>query len=398
MTHVFISYSRRDSVYMRQLTEQLLSRGFNVWMDESVDYGEDWWRAISRAIREASAVVVIMTPESDKSRWVQREITLADELGKPTFPLLLEGDVLSSEHWTIFVRTQYIDVRDGTIPLDDFFTGLGNHAPRRTGRGARVTDKSTSGLPDVSETLPAPFAWCEIPNGFVILTDARSYGGTTGGKYSVDAFYMARYPVTNAQYQKFVDAKNGYSETQWWDFSPEAQIWREKHPNPMNTGFAGDDLPRTNVTWYEAMAFCRWLTAQVNAKSEGALQITLPTEQQWQRAAVGDLYIAYPWGTNFDRRMCNADESGIGKPTPVTRYLNGASPYDVVDMIGNVWEWCLTDWETGSANVQSDNPRSVRGSSWFDTGKAIRATTRDGFNAAHASNFLGFRVVCVVGE
>ncbi len=105
MTHVFISYSRRDSVYMRQLTEQLLSRGFNVWMDESVDYGEDWWRAISRAIREASAVIVIMTPESDKSRWVQREITLADELGKPTFPLLLEGDVLSSEHWTIFVRT-----------------------------------------------------------------------------------------------------------------------------------------------------------------------------------------------------------------------------------------------------------------------------------------------------
>ena len=133
----------------------------------------------------------------------------------------------------------------------------------------------------------------------------------------------------------------------WWDYSADAKQWRVNNPQPKKTRFSGENLPRTNVKWYEAIAFCRWLTAQIGAR--GDMSITLPTEQQWQRAAQGDDGREYPWGREFDMNKCNTQESGIGQTTPVTQYPQGASPYGVLDMSGNVWEWCLTDYRSGSA-------------------------------------------------
>jgi hypothetical protein len=125
--HVFLSYDRDDKIYADAVAEHLRGQGFAVWMDDRIDYGEDWWNIIVKAIRDCTAFAVVMTPNSHGSKWVQRELTIADSLDKPLFPLLLDG-----ENWPIFVRTQYADVSDGGMPRKDFTNRLGKVAPRRT--------------------------------------------------------------------------------------------------------------------------------------------------------------------------------------------------------------------------------------------------------------------------
>jgi hypothetical protein len=172
MSHIFISYSKKNKDYARKLADQLIAFGFDVWMDDRIDYGEDWWAVIVRAIRECSAFVVLMTSESDTSRWVQREVSIADELHKRTFPLLLEGSLLESAHWSIFVRTQYADVRDGTLPPATFIKELAEYVPRKPTKGKLIGQEmktadtvvapllppasSTGGLKTKSSSLRAP--------------------------------------------------------------------------------------------------------------------------------------------------------------------------------------------------------------------------------------------------
>lgn len=75
--HVFISYSRKDQTYTRNLADDLRKRGFDVWLNDRIDFGDRWWRTIVRAIRACAAFVVVMTPESEKSERVEREVHLA---------------------------------------------------------------------------------------------------------------------------------------------------------------------------------------------------------------------------------------------------------------------------------------------------------------------------------
>ncbi len=116
MSHIFISYSTRNSEYAQDLAHRLLAEGFDVWIDnDRLRSSEDWWRSIVLAIRDCAAFVVIMTPESDGSRWVQREITLADKYKKPIYPLLVDGSP-DTPNWEIFVRTQIEDARPYQLP------------------------------------------------------------------------------------------------------------------------------------------------------------------------------------------------------------------------------------------------------------------------------------------
>ncbi len=411
MSHVFISYSKVNWDYARALADRLLVEGFDVWIDDRIDYGEDWWRTIVRAIKACAAFTVVMTPDSDASRWVQREITLADELGKPAYPLLLAGDLLSSENWTMFVRTQYMDVRNGALPKADFYNRLGQSVPRKPTPGAEITaadDLPLTGqllhkalpiepepelvpeppkilLPQVKGVLPMPFDWCEVPAGSVTIEYTRKDHRT----FEVADYAISKYPITNAQFQVFLKSPEGYREPRWWDYSPEAKSWRRSWSVPDNTAYSGDDLPRTNVNWYEAMAYCWWLTTQIG----GDWVISLPTEQQWQRAAQGDDGRAYPWGNQFFANSCNTTESRVDKVTPVTKYQNNISPYGVMDMAGNVWEWCLTEWGTDSTNARGSRARVLRGGSWRNDADTAKNNCRDYGSPEERFNLRGFRVV-----
>lgn len=116
MTHIFISYSRQDQTYAQQIKAALAARNLPYWMDERIDPGDDWWDRIDTAIAGCAGMVVIMSPAAKTSRWVQREILLAEDRGKPIFPVLIAGD-----NWSLFVDTQYVEVRDGALPPDRFF-------------------------------------------------------------------------------------------------------------------------------------------------------------------------------------------------------------------------------------------------------------------------------------
>jgi len=118
-SHVFISYAREDQPYTRKLADSLRQRGFEVWMDDRIDFGDRWWQTIVQAIRASAAIVVVMTPDSEQSEWVEREILLAQHEGKPIFPLLLRGYGIP-----LLVTTQYANVTGGRMPPDDFYERL----------------------------------------------------------------------------------------------------------------------------------------------------------------------------------------------------------------------------------------------------------------------------------
>ncbi|MEP7292110.1 MAG: SUMF1/EgtB/PvdO family nonheme iron enzyme, partial [Chloroflexota bacterium] len=303
MDHVFISYNKKhDRDYARRFADRLLEVGFDVWIDDRIDFGDEWWAVIVKAIRDCAAFVVIMTPHSDLSEWVQREVLLAMSLRKSIFPVLLEGELIDSTYWTMFIGKQYVDVRSGVLPNDDFYRRLEREAPCKPTRGSEIGDPpvvvaqsqpTVKTLLLLEDILPPPFEWIQIPGGRVALEDAGKNGGTKGGVFKIPAITMAKYPVTNLQYQVFVAAADGYHNPACWQFSESARLWRSQN-KLQEIEALDDDHPRTHISWYEAVAFCHWLSAKTG------LYITLPTERQWQRAAIGNTGWRYPWGDKWD--------------------------------------------------------------------------------------------------
>lgn len=234
----------------------------------------------------------------------------------------------------------------------------------------------------ITDWLPPPFAWCAIPPGAVTLA-----GGPD--TFQVGAFDLAQYPITHAQFQVFVEAPDGYADINWWDFSAKARRWREQY-GVAESDFPGGDLPRSTVSWFEAVAFCRWLSAIIGES------VSLPTEQDWQRAAQDDDGRLYPWGDTFSTDLCNISESGYKEPTPVTRYPLGASPYGVMDMSGNIAEWCVNAFNVpDDADIHTfagGEARSVRGGSWGVNQGNARATFRSFNYPGDRFNYLGFRI------
>ncbi|MCA9908548.1 MAG: toll/interleukin-1 receptor domain-containing protein, partial [Anaerolineae bacterium] len=142
MAHIFISYSRRDTDYARKLAESLRDHGFDIWFDEHIEYGANWEMAIFRAIDACAVLVVLMSPDSAASEWVQREVAYAERRKKPIYPLLLEG-----EEFPRFVLTQYVDVTSHDLPKEDFYDNLSQYLPRRSGRGLALAMQDVEKLP-----------------------------------------------------------------------------------------------------------------------------------------------------------------------------------------------------------------------------------------------------------
>jgi toxoflavin biosynthesis protein ToxD len=180
--------------------------------------------------------------------------------------------------------------------------------------------------PEPLRFLPEPFEWIYIPKGNVILS-----GIAVEGKFleeyieEVPAFSIAKYPITNAQYAVYRE------ETGYIPFTTE-QNWA------IDLNAAEPNHPICSLRWHEAMWFARWIS------EKASYLITLPTHSQWQRAAQGDDDRRYPWGNEWNSSYCNTADSRNPGTTPVTHYPQGASPFGVMDMVGNVSEWCLTSY------------------------------------------------------
>lgn len=380
--HIFLSYSRTDSEMMRRIRDDFRSAGLTIWTDEGIEPGTPSWKlAIEEAILSAGCLVVILSPDATNSRWVRAEIDFAELQSKPVFLVLARGEEKESIPFG-FATFQWVDLRDA----ERYTAGVMRLVSSINQRLSNQTISHPSKHPDTLTLLPKPFEWCSVSPGTVMLSDASHYtpAGTGGGKYEIGPFKIAKYPITNLQFQTFIDHKEGYSNPQWWDFSETARHWRVKNQEPQPTTFPGNDRPRTNVTWYESIAFCIWLSTYTGET------ISLPTEQQWQRAAQGDTYRKYPWGNEFDAARCSADRKGT---SPVTLYSSGVSPFGVMHMSGNVWEWCLNTWSIETIDVAESGLRLLRGGSYYDDPSLLTVTHRSGGYPQDRNFFRGFRIV-----
>lgn len=229
--------------------------------------------------------------------------------------------------------------------------------------------------------------WCTIPAGEVTL---RYPDRKTSVTYDVPLFHISKYPITNAQYQIFVDAPDGYRDKRWWSYSTAAQKWREKHPSALPPRSPYGDHPRVNISWFDAMAFCHWLSYKTGWR------ISLPTEQQWQRAAQGNDHRQYPWGPRFYRNRANGVEARVNSTLPVNRFAEGASPFGVMDMAGNCWEF--TRSQRRSSDQAPMNEMIAKGGSYLSPYTDIRVTSRTYVKPNVCFGTVGFRIVVNFGS
>lgn len=154
MAHVFISYHKNSSRdYARRLADYLIASGFDVWIDDRINYSDNWEQMIFKAVEQSSVVIVIMTPGSYQSRWVQAERLYAEKLTKPVFPVLLDGDIFPA-----YLAFQTADVRNGELPNADFLNDLEIGGAKRSAAPGRNVAQNPPAAPpkphDVQTTTP----------------------------------------------------------------------------------------------------------------------------------------------------------------------------------------------------------------------------------------------------
>ncbi len=271
----------------------------------------------------------------------------------------------------------------------------------------------------VKEVLVEALGLVYIPPGpFTMGSDDSDAFGDEKPVHQVhlDGYWIGRYPVTNAQYARFVEA-GGYEERKWW--SEEGWSWRqgtydskapgylkgwlaerpaEKRDRPFwwdDRDWANPLCPVVGVSWFEAVAYCRWLSA------ESGLQVRLPTEAEWEKAARGTDGRKYPWGNNWDPERCNTSERGPGHTTPVGQYSSPSdSPYGVADMAGNVWEWTSSLYKKypyradgGREGPEAEGARVLRDGSWSSLERYARCASRIVYGPVSFLSSVGFRVL-----
>lgn len=488
---LFISYARVDKPYCVQIVETLDVH--EVWYDQRLHAGQQWWTEIQRRLNWCDGIIYLLSPDSVRSEYCQRELNIARSLGKHVFPVLIHAGAqipqdlaniqyadlsrgLTAEAVKLLLNSIYIAERYGqtavapalvqtetvaaseplaveTSPqtmmdtiaeameaqeydravfllkqlreigqtwsyinleavLHEAESALERQAYQREAAreytpilalirrsrtreiGLQAFAEFRNHFPDYDpENLASTYTlamipmleWCSIPEGEVTVEYEKK-----SLTYLVDAFQISKYPITNAQYQVFLDAENGYKNPKWWEFSPHAQRWHEQNPDPLLAKFAWGSHPRANICWYEAVAFCNWLGYV------SGMKIGLPTEAQWQRAAQGDDGRLYPWGNTFEHSLANSQENKLRMTTPVKNYEGGASPYGVYDMAGNVWEWCVNPDGSQTRKLEirvEDSPRAVRGGSFISNAFRLRNNFHYYLKPESRYATIGFRVI-----
>jgi formylglycine-generating enzyme required for sulfatase activity len=264
-----------------------------------------------------------------------------------------------------------------------------------------------------------------IPEGLYEFAEIR--------RNDLSRYYLSKRLVTNIQYERFLKPENFQNKALWVDFpkydensKPMKETWGGEPWNWLQKALQDKDneiqdgvlLPRywrdprfgvnrrhapvVGISWYEASAYCKWLTQQKDLPElaflssfivhPSSLSFRLPTETEWSLAAGGEANERFAFGELKDPKKeitayANTDESGINRTTPVWMYPQGASPTGAMDMSGNVWEW-----QANYKNVKQGY-LGLRGGSWDLYGGLARVSFRNYYPPNLGSFDVGFRVV-----
>ena len=414
---IFVSYAQVDNqvfpgeregwitLFVKHLRHELNRRmgqdNYTLWMDFRLKGNDELTLELEleKQVKAAQILLLFLSPAWLASKWCQRDLDLfledankersrcifVVELNRVERPEAIR-DLAGYRFWQQEVdgrirlvgypvpHPKSLDDRsyfDRLFDLaDDLATKLREHGVAR-GKTRRVR------VPDI--------AWVEIPEGPFIYQN--------GETRTLPTFWIARYPITNSQFQTFID-DGGYSEDRWWQGL--------KKPEPGEPHWQQGNRPRTDVDWFEAIAFTRWLSARLGL-AEDALR--LPTEEEWEKAARGQEGLVYPWGNEYRSGFANInetwDKTGLWKleqTTAVGLYPQGRSPYGVEDLAGTVWEWCLNQYDNpeNTAIDTSDASRVLRGGSWDLASDFARAVFRFSSHPFFRSHDIGFRLVSLV--
>jgi len=286
-------------------------------------------------------------------------------------------------------------------------------APRE--RAAAGNTLARLGDPREAVTTLDKMEFCLIPAGPFWMGSEEPESRTLGKEKPLHQvtlpynYWMARYPVTVAQFRAFVEVR-GYQ--------------------PRDEDSLRDLLnhPVVYVTWYDAQKFCEWLTQDWQSKRllPKNWNVRLPSEAEWEKAARGGLEIptqpiaaraplatagpqmaksvepkhSYPWGDKADPCLANYDQTGIGTTSAVGCFSRGAGPYGCEDMSGNVWEWTRSiykdypyDSEDGREELGSTDTRVLRGGAFYGNVNYVRCAYRDRSGPDLRLRLVGFRVV-----
>jgi formylglycine-generating enzyme required for sulfatase activity len=303
------------------------------------------------------------------------------------------------------------------------------------------------GDPRLAVTTLEAMEFCLVPSGSFRMgsqkkDDPDTQDNEKPHEVKLPDYWISLFPVTNAQFNVFVNA-GGYGVRKYWKEAQDAKVWqsgkvkgyfdKEPRERPMQFGepFGLLNHPVVGITWYEALAFTRWLTEiwQQQGFLPKDWKVLLPSEAEWEKAARGGLklpenpvvirinnivgveglpplrdnprsYRIYPWEGGFDPDKANIGETGIGSTSAVGCFPGGASPYGVLDMSGNVWEWTRGlykdypyDTKDGRENLDSSDRRVLRGGAFYFSRGGARCASRFRLIPDFRFDDRGFRVV-----
>ncbi|MFZ5857342.1 MAG: SUMF1/EgtB/PvdO family nonheme iron enzyme [Chloroflexota bacterium] len=417
---IFLCHATEDKPAVRTLYASLKSVPWiDPWLDEeNLLPGQDWDLEIYKATRDADAIIICLSTISVKKEgYVNKEIRHALDIAqeKPegaiyVIPLRLDDCIpsfsqLKKLQWADYFTPNAHErlVKSLCLRADVLRIGV-----QETATSARDLSSADDGL-DIYR--------------FIKIEPQKNSKVTY-------PFWIGKYPVTNAQYERFLNAPDFADKIYWLEFpkfdencepignwgntgvdwlkeqlkESKSKVLLPRYWDDKNFGKSNPNHPVVGISWYEASAYCEWLFQNWDSLAESKANplalpqsIRLPLETEWVTAAGGDKpEDRYPWDETGKEtvslkeilRRVNVIEGEIGHTTPVTQYPLGESPFRVADMAGNVWEW--------QANY-SDKDRdwlALRGGSW-SLNKRRGLLSYRGHGRLEWDNSIGSRVVCI---
>ena len=423
---VFLCHASQDKPAVRELYKRLSAeKWIDPWLDEeNLLPGQDFDLEIYKAARDSDSIIICLSKvsvakEGYVNKEIRRALDAADE--KPEgaiyiIPLRLDDcspsfERLKKLHWADYFTPNAHEKLIKSLRL----------------RAGALNIETSENVVEVVAQSKTPITKDEDLDLFrFIKIDLGSHSPVPY------PYWIAKYPVTNSQYERFLKADDFAKEEYWLDFPKfdenckptgtweydglkwlqeklkdytyfPRETWKvdpEYWDNP-ELGIPQPNNPVVGISWLEANAYCKWLgshwkdlpESRVNSGLE-KYQVRLPLETEWKIAAGGDLPGGrYPWDKpgkatideNEIIKRANVAKK-IGHTTPVNQYREGTSPYGVMDMAGNVWEW--------QANYRDlkNGYLGLRGGSWVFNGVSARVAVRFNVLPNFRNVDLGFRV------